>query len=505
MPPITKAKPKAQKKVTAGHGFLAVLGVITLVLGQATAALDNIDKLRSKLVDWFDLSDFFAVHEAIKIGAAVLVATGVALLAYWAYDLYFRQRAGGWKVAAVILGIVAIPLSGLLTYRALTSPTRLDLVRDQTRLLTSAVEEQQVNGGPADGGFRFSPTGGSNDVQAWTSAQCLLALISEPLSESQRGAARRALAYLERTRIPDKGWGYMPESTVGVTEVNAWVTLAEIQAFKTEDLIRPDEQPGMLARVFRDLAELQGRQHSDGGWGPLSRTSREADTRTYSTVIAVWALIEARQNTGISSDPRWTFDQAIKDGVRWVISHYQDNSGALPGWYPNPTVSHPAGNYIGLTAQTLFVIHRAQREFPDIAANVILRQAQDNFLKMAANGSAGYPPLRTQAISDNARMHDTDTYLPGIATVLPDVGDFHIEPSTFLWYPWTLLALNEIATDEADDRDSQRRATSLIRILVGRAGEAVQFATHDEAIYPSAEILFAFDRYRASQPRENNE
>lgn len=486
----------AERQPLSKESLVAIVGVCSLILGNIAAILSHIEKIRAQIAQWVGLGDFLAIHGAIKIGAAAAVGIGFGLIAWWVYATYFRQGTKTARIAALALGIAGVPAIGLLTFYAVATPSRIDMLDDQGRRLASTILAQQLQAaGPDDGGFRFETGSAAPDVQAWTSAQCLVALLSGPLNAQQREAAKRGLEYLARTRIPGQGWGIQPGDPRGLTEVNAWVALAEIMSLAphNERLLTGQERAVMASRIFLELDELVARQNNDGGWGPAPRSNRPEYNRTYSTVMALWAMIEARSSKLLRSDSRWRYDQAINNGATWLIASYRENQRGIGGWYPNPNIKVPSGDFAGLTAQALFVLHRVEDAFPHLGSRPTLVRAQEEFLKLARDGGNGFERLAERDVGKNARAHDSDRYFRGIETVLPDWKGFHAESSTFLWYPWALMALSEIEADEADGPAIQGKARLMRETLLRRSSEAVQMASEDQVIYPSAELLFALN------------
>ena len=66
---------------------------------------------------------------------------------------------------------------------------------------------------------------------------------------------------------------------------------------------------------------------------------------------------------------------------------------------------------------------------------------------------------------------------------------------TFLWYPWTVVALTEIESDGSLGEAERHDASKLLSSLLRRAPGLWQFAQEDPGLYPSAEGLFGISYY----------
>lgn len=313
----------------------AKLAVLSFIIGQAAALLSNLEVIRGTITKWIDIDQFLSLNRWIILLAPLSVGIGFAGIAYWAYSNLLKAASSRTKIVAATLAILGIPISAMLTYLAIPSPDNRSLIADQQRTFQITILEQQIGTGLDKGGFRFSTKGQSNDAQAWTTAQCLVALLSSPATiRSSALRIREGFTYLERTRMPKSGWGYMANDGVGVTEINAWVLIAESRSMQPSnglDIWPSNMHAGLQRRILDDVKDITSRQHEDGGWGPLPKTDRKDYERTYSTIMATWALIESRDAQLISSHPDWQYDENITRGVRWLLNHYVEAADGTTG------------------------------------------------------------------------------------------------------------------------------------------------------------------------------
>ena len=135
--------------------------------------------------------------------------------------------------------------------------------------------------------------------------QCLVAVLQSPRDIGKYAARiRNAFDFLERVKISKdgEGWGYMEGAQWGITEVNSWITLAYLSSLHPQvvDTIWPNNRPMVISRIERNLAMLSSAQYTNGAWSPTRRKDMQSHIRTYSSVMALWAFIEAKKGDGPS-------------------------------------------------------------------------------------------------------------------------------------------------------------------------------------------------------------
>lgn len=489
-PAVSRALPKP---INALYVFL---GGSAVVLSNISAIFTHVDEIREFLTKYLGLSGFFRAHEVAVATTTVGAMIGYGALIYWLFQSFIRMRRRREVVGFLVIAALGLPVVGFLGFQTIKPISVQKLMRTEASDLSALAMSQQEMAEPYIGGIRFSQNGTAADVQPWTTAQVLYGVLSaEPDTQKQAREIRAGLEYIERNRDPISGWGYMAGSKKGVTELNAWMILANLASLRVDTnhrIWRTDEIPVVVSRLERDIAELAARQHDDGGWAPIGGTANPRHVRTYSTVMAVWALVEARNNSLLSGRPTWKYDQNIKNGVRWLLKNRQTSRAGVSGWWPNPTTVNQNGSFVGLTAHTLYVLQRAKEEFPFLVANDDLATARMDFLKTALEGGGGRKGLSDRPVEQNDRPHDADRYLQG-------VDDFQAESSTFLWYPWSLAAAVTMMDDPTLSERERKDAKRLVRILIRRTGDLAKFVQADEAVYPTAEALFAIGLYMRSE------
>jgi hypothetical protein len=309
---------------------------------------------------------------------------------------------------------------------------------------------------PSTGGVRDGST--STSVQAWTTAQSVVGVLGNvgydpsKLSELEKNQIRGAVNYLDTVRAsaPEDGWGYFTGRSPAITEITAWSTLAEIASMRA-NLWSPTDRATVSARIVRDLNTILTRQTTAGGWSPI-RDVRDDNTRTYSTVMALWALSAAFRE-GIRTNASEA--SAVK-GMDWLLNERH----AQLGWVPNPRRRYQTENFNGLTGQALVVLSMLEQQLPNRRRDVRLRDAKHKFAETS---------LRNHSINANARVPDSDVHVA--------LGDSSttLEGSSFLWYPWSRAAFALLARDGDLTREAREHAARERAALTLRTEELTEY------------------------------
>jgi hypothetical protein len=167
----------------------------------------------------------------------VLGIVGYTFCAYLIYSTIRAKRPAVSRHAAVVAALVpAILLFGVNVVALPFGEHPIDVWRPAVERIESRLDRAEA----AEGGFRTDPTSARSDRQAWTTAQVLVgtlmpgAGVDQQFFESEADLVRH-LDYLESTRKDDQGgWGYFPNRAWAVTEIGAWVTVANVQALTYE-------------------------------------------------------------------------------------------------------------------------------------------------------------------------------------------------------------------------------------------------------------------------------
>ncbi|MGH9821919.1 MAG: protein kinase domain-containing protein, partial [Blastocatellia bacterium] len=255
----------------------------------------------------------------------------------------------------VTLAAAGAILYGVLLRRPSAKHTEAQLASVEQACLTRWVGRLYL-AQTSNGGVGNSADGPVSEAQVWPTGQCLTAILALPTKDTMRsGEIKKAFEYIERLHHsgPGSGWTlYGDPSNYTVTEVNSWVTVAQTTSLSTQ-LWSGKEKETVQESILANLAEIVRRQDPDGGFRPIEE-DHPGFTRTYSTIMAIWSLAEARRSPALRGVlPATTYRNNLTNGVRWLLAHYDQ------GWRPNPNRSNEMQDFAGLTAQTLFILSRA--------------------------------------------------------------------------------------------------------------------------------------------------
>jgi hypothetical protein len=335
----------------------------------------------------------------------------------------------------------------------------------------------------SNGGIKESPSAPELKTQTWTTAQCLVGILSSPLDLNKyMPNIKAAFNYIERMRqpAPANGWNLFDNSNkYTVTEINSWVILAYIKSLESPTRIWNNlEQQEILDRIESDLAEIVTRQDSTGGWRPI-KDNGPGFSRTYSTAMALWSLIEASRSSVVHQRIGNRYVNSIREGINWLIKSHITGLG----WVPNPNRTKQVERFDGLTAQTLFVLSRAEtlNDFKYVNNDQSYIDAQREF--------ARNEQLSNRSINkDDSRVPDADTRFHET--------EFQAEGSTFLWFPWTLAELTHISNDKTLSSDDREAATQLrARILNANANKLQNYVESIDLMYLLGENLCGVSFY----------
>ena len=343
-----------------------------------------------------------------------------------------------------------------------------------------------VQGG--DGGIRELSANDEN-ANVWMTAQCLTGVLS---TQKNLGTyvpkIKKAFNFIETSRrsIPTAGWNlYGNANPFTITEISGWVVTAQIKSLDSKTKIWDDsERREILKRIVRDLDEIKQRQDTSGGWRPIKDDYPDF-TRTYSAVIALWSLIEAKRSPSVSERIGTRYDDSIRTGINWLLLTYKPGLG----WVQNPNRAGQINRFDGLTAQALFVLSRAEslEGFAYIKNEQVYANAKKEFIgnKQLAAKSAE---------KDNSSIPDVDIRFHN--------SEFMAEGSTFLWFPWTLAELSQLTRDESLSQDDRKAAARLrSEILNANFDKLENYVETANLMYMYAEHLFCVSVYlEATQP-----
>ncbi len=305
------------------------------------------------------------------------------------------------------------------------------------RLVEWLFESQDRKTGGIRAGFRQD----GSRTQPWSTAQALVGVLQFPGVPSRFGdKIHHALAYLDRCRLPlghsaadlfperEQGWALYEGEETPVTEITSWVLLAYAYALRVLVAWPSDTRRRRAACLAAEVAALLSRQcvsskrYPTGGFCPTV-TVCDRNQRTYSTVMALWALLEV---LSVVSDelPRRSFDEAlgaVQRGAAWLLRTRDSEYG----WVPCPLGGFRA-RYPGLTAQVLFVLTLLRQCPLGLTLPLGYVRALDDFCADAALFFPGW----------DYEDHDANRGI-NLGDVVLDGTGYRLESSEFWWAPWS--------------------------------------------------------------------
>ena len=407
-----------------------------------------------------------------------------------------KNRAVALTAAAVAALAIIIGAAAFLFFRnnATSSPAVMRPESEFTAIFrkkTDAWTDRVFTSQAAKGGIK-ELSANDETAQVWSTAQCMAAVLATQKNlDPYVPKIKNAFNFIEITRrtAPAVGWNYYGNSNpYTVTEIGGWVVLAEIKSLESKTKIWDDSQrQEILKRVVRDLDELKQRQDNSGGWRPIKDDYPDF-TRTYSSVIALWSLIEARRSPAVNERIGTRYDDSIRRGINWLLLTYK----ASQGWVQNPNRVGQINRFDGLTAQALFVLSRAEtiEGFAYIKNEQVYGNAKKEFV---ANKQ-----LATRSVEkDNSSIPDVDIRFHNT--------EFMAEGSTFLWFPWTLAELSQLSVDESLSQDERKAAAGLrSEILNANFDKLENYVETANLMYMFAEHLLCVSAYlETTQPGKN--
>jgi len=415
----------------ASRSLLGIVALACLVLGAVIVAL------------------FWTSGDGYK-----LAAFGAFLLAVMVFVLAVMKKRTQDTATSATTGadseVVAADVSRAAPRQA-SMAALAKRAREWTELLLSIQRE--------NGGLRTSVTETGRQAQVWSTAQGVVAVLAASRGRSfaaeDARKVRAAFEFIEKRRNAGgiEGWGLWddPPSPAPCATVEAWIAVACVASLRADGLWTREQSDELRASIVKTLDHLVTFQDppggANGGWCPQTPVQAE-NTRTYPTIVALWAIVDAEQAGVASSAHMAAADRAIG----WLLHHRVERAG----WQENPNCVRPRTSYPSVTAQVLWVLARAAVSRPYLKRNPGLRAAKLEFLATAAS-------LTERPMYDNEQMHGGDQTLYGTSIL--------IEGSRFLWYPWALAALKALGDDDQLSADDRARADSLRGRLLAREAE----------------------------------
>jgi hypothetical protein len=497
-----QAAPAKQVKPSDGENNVkraGTLGLVTILLGNVaafTGAVGKLDEAMHKLQEQLNL----AVPPYLLYAVILAIIFVGYLLAFTSVYKRLKDRIGNKMPGKgiTVSGLLLIVMGGLIAVNVWAIPNP-DSAVFKTREADWSNKIRQTQ--QSSGGFTIMvPSGPGNPVQVFATAQGLTAILTamdwNNVQEEQVKTIRSAFAFIDSQREPAEHlWGYFPNTTA-VTEIAGWVTVARIKALEHGDQLWSSEsdRAAQLAFVEDDLARIMTHYIPvESGWSPFRQnisepseiagckafpptltglTDDQSKTRTYSTVMALWALIEGNRVPSVRDRLAHKYDERVRTGIGWLLSTYSKEKDT---WFPNTHRANQDEDYMGLTAQALYVLYlaKAEREFAPAVQQPRWADVRHGFLKRSVKGLL---------IGDNSHLSDVDGYVFPFPQPL--------EPMTFLWAPWSMITYHYLSLDSELSASDKKMATTNLSIIESYYQPRVVQAIESGLTYRLAESLF---------------
>ena len=416
---------------------------IIIVLGALAKAADIFNSIR-KLYG-MDLSAPYIRVGVIAMIVLIHFACGVVFYRQAARKLHWRR----WLIASGIAIVLAAFLWRTipLVNDYLPSRPQLPSVADVEISWTQQLFDTQTDTG-ASGGFGTAQTG-NHPPDAWTSAQALNAILRGRYKSGRSAEIQKAFTYINdgKVNVGVGGYGWVAQSgdQWPRTEITAWVALAYLSSLRSGDVWVPKETPKICDRVINLLTDIAGRQNpaTGGGWGPTTLSLPNSD-RTYSSVMALWSLIEGRRTDPVAKIIGSRFDNNIRNGIAALMNVPHEG-----GWLARIGGSETPH---GLTFQALYVLSLIAACDPHLFKMNNLEDFE-NQRRTLVTGMV-VSPAAYQMLE---RPSGDDQHVK-----LPDGRNIQ-EPFyvTFFPFPWSLALLHHMAHEQGLEHRLQSKASEL--------------------------------------------
>jgi len=488
------------------------LGFAAIILGNIatfTGAIEQVNEQVQKLQEQLHLGE---TPYLLYVLIAVIFAG--YLLASTSVYKHLKEKIGSRLPGkSITVGAFVFLATGALVVANVSAipPAGRTILRAHREIWASKIRQTQQD----SGGFSVMvPVGLDRHDQAFATAQGLTAVLTamnwDKVDQDESRIIRSAFDYIDSQREPiEEGWCYFGQSCSPLTEIAGWVTVARIKALEHGDQVWPSESDRnkQLAHVDKDLAHIASHYvPGESAWSPYTPniaavqmctpavptpksatdlrnrltlnaslkglTDDQSTTRTYSTVMALWALIQAHRAAVVRDRVAHKYDTMVRTGIGWMLTKYSKERGS---WLPNPHRAYQREDYPGLTGQALYVLYEATAE-PDFSGAV--DQPPWNDARHAFLGKK----LKEHLFGDNSHLSDMDAYVFPFPQPL--------EPMTFLWAPWSLVANRYLSADSHLSPSDRKLAMANISTISANYQPQIIEAIESGPTYQLAENLF---------------
>jgi hypothetical protein len=324
------------------------------------------------------------------------------------------------------------------------------------------------------------------ELEIWSHSQAMSAAFSTPDPEREEDI-RKFIPGLEIPFAPGVsieqdgvkyGWISHPKETHTQAEPALWTAIALAKALGRPNLLTGEARARAeqhLAHTHEVLRLYHPLQDDSGGWNMFPRQKDPTEHNTYTTALALLALLETKQ-AGLAWDGSTERrDAFLKEAAKWLIEAYVDKADQS-GWRAGSETTNEVLD--GLTLQIFSELLRAEAEAGVTLPPEMLEQ-MPRYLARTAERDLKFP---TASGEFAAQIIDRD-----------GKDSMDREAIGFLWYPWAINAttrwLSRAEQHGAPMEDRVRVRRALGHLVVELGDQAVETASA-EWTFQDAETLY---------------
>lgn len=265
-------------------------------------------------------------------------------------------------------------------------------------------------------------------LSVWIASQAMCAVSRAPdaTNEELRGVLEEVEATFDPMILVERGgvkFGWRPTRSVyTAAEPSLWTVALLADILKRPGLVVESDKRRFLEERLAYTQEVASlyRPTESGGWNTFAQQTRPEEHSTYTTTLALLALLETRA-AGLpwqgSTEKR---DQLLVSAARWLIGQF-DNKTTPAGWRAAPDARGPVSD--GLTLQIYGLLLRAEAE-ADVSIPAEINDAMLEHLAGLAGRRLDFPLTAATFIrvfkNYDGQMRD------------------ETQAVEFIWHPWAI-------------------------------------------------------------------
>lgn len=258
-------------------------------------------------------------------------------------------------------------------------------------------------------------------------SQALVAICR--MREPKGWTPRQLLAAIQRPFEPKVGSDFekrflkQHESQLAPDSCGAFWTVSLLSSALTDETLVPPESRNAIEEDLRQAQEALEPYHKDGGWTMFPGRSQTASPNSYSSVLALQALLDCRKAGQPWMGSEKNRDEILKTTADWLQKNFELNH-KIPGW--TGTGENKYEVFDGMTLQIYAVLLRARAETGQEIHPDILRSMEWHLISCVERSAAF--PVASGEFESTIMWFDKQTPRK--------------EAYRFLWFPWALEAMD---------------------------------------------------------------